>query len=139
MILRAAPVGLALVAASVALRSAFPSDPGAPRSAERELGVAARSLVAADERLLVDTKDYGYFAVIAAFGAPERAAPIERHDPREPPSADPFASREHFTALLREEGAAWLIVDRSHLPLAAPLGAVAATSGDLSLLRLELP
>jgi hypothetical protein len=135
----AVPAGLVLAAASVAFRSISGTDPGAPRTDERQLGIAARALVAPEERLAVDTKDYGYFAVIAAFGAPERAAPLERHDPREPASSDPFESLDRLTARLRAENAGWLVVHREHLPVAAALGVPRANAGELSLVQLELP
>jgi hypothetical protein len=139
ILLFVAPAALAFAAGSIALRQAFSTDTGAPRGAERELGIAARSLLGPGERLLVDTKDYGYFAVIAAFGEPDRAAPFDRHDPREPAPADPFASPVELAARLDAADAAWLVVDRSHLPIAGLLGAVRATSGELSLVQVGLP
>ena len=95
--------------------------------------------MAETERLLIDTRDYGYFAVIAAFGAPERARPVDRHDPREPHPEEAFASEERLSELLHSSGARWLAVRADDLPVAARLGTVTDAAGDLSLLRVSLP
>jgi hypothetical protein len=57
---------------------------GFSRRAEEELGRLARDCARGEARLLVATPDYGYFAVLAAFGDTARSDADQRHDPREP-------------------------------------------------------
>jgi hypothetical protein len=128
---------LGVFAVSAFLRSLTPTDPGVPRDAERAIGALARRHVKDDERLLVDTSDYGYFAVIAAFGAPERADPVERHDPRQPSFRDPLATSAGAAALLRSGNARWLVVDAPHVADASSFGNVVASGGGFSLLRVS--
>lgn len=61
------------------------------REDELAAGRLARQEATTETRLLVGTDDYGYFAVLAAFGAPERASVLDDHDPRSPspPSTSP--------------------------------------------------
>ncbi len=136
---RTVPLAIAIGVLSLLLRAGKPPEPDAARKAERDIGIAARSRVAETERLLIDTRDYGYFAVIAAFGAPERARPVDRHDPREPHPEEAFASEERLSELLHSSGARWLAVRADDLPVAARLGTVTDAAGDLSLLRVSLP
>jgi 4-amino-4-deoxy-L-arabinose transferase-like glycosyltransferase len=51
------------------------------RRNEIAVGLAAHARFP-EEKLWIDTDDYGYFAVMAAFGAPERVAVTRSHDPR---------------------------------------------------------
>ena len=134
---RVLPLAVGVAAASAFLRSLAPQDPGAPRDAERAVGALARRYVQDDERLLVDTGDYGYFAVIAAFGAPERADPVDRHDPRQPSLADPLTTPGSAASLVRRSKAAWLVVDGSHVAVASALGTAVSRAGGLSLFRVS--
>jgi hypothetical protein len=84
----------------------------AARAAELAIGDEAKRRLGADDRMLVETGDYGFFAVIAAFGAPERAEPFDRHDPRDSPAADAFASPAALRSRLAERGAAWFVSPR---------------------------
>jgi len=101
------------------------------------IGTRARELGA--PALLIDTPDYSYLAVTAAFGRPNAAAPFDDRDPRHERAADPFVSEE----VLRERTAghrdAWLVVSRSHLELAKKLGAVRAETPTLALVTPSLP
>jgi hypothetical protein len=134
---RAIPFAIGVALVSALLRAGIPDDPGAPRDAQRAIGELARARVTGQDRLLVDTSDYGYFAVIAAFGAPERAEPVDRHDPRRPSSSDPLATELEARSLLSRTSARWLVVEAPHLHLASSMGIVAANAGDLSLVRLS--
>ena len=117
--LRGATVAVAgaliVLGVAVAVRVVGPSESFAPRVAERAIGDRARASVGAAERLLVDTPDFGYFAVIAAFGAPERAEPFDGHDPREARRGDAFASPNALGARLAEAHAGWFVATRAHL------------------------
>jgi len=107
--------------------------PGFPdRSAAVELGTRARELRAPE--LLIDTPDYAYLAVTAAFAAPSAADPFDDRDPRHPTAPDPFATEASLRARWANRPAAWLVVTREHAKLAARLGSVRAEAGGLSLL-----
>lgn len=90
------------------------------RSAEVAIGRRAAELASPEDELLVDTPDFGFYAVMAGFARPERARALDDRDPRRAPRPDAFASE----ALLRDRiaGARWLVVHRDHLPLASRLG-----------------
>jgi hypothetical protein len=54
------------------------------RTPEVTIGKLAKVASSSRDTLLIDHPDFGFYAVIAAFGAPERAKPIDDHDPRAP-------------------------------------------------------
>jgi hypothetical protein len=124
---------VALVAACVLIHIVRPTEIGAARGAERAIGAEARRLVPAGARLAVDTADYGYFAVMAAFEAPDHAVPIDDRDPRTASRADPFASSAALASRVSEVGASWLVVRRQHLAVAKGLGEVAFETADFGL------
>lgn len=88
----------------------------APRSREIAAGKALRAQVGAAERALVDTRDlsggvrdYGYYAVMAAFGRPF-AVEIDRdQDPRKPARASSFDAPEPLARRAAESRARWLL------------------------------
>jgi hypothetical protein len=135
---RAAPFVLAIAAVSWLVRHGASREPYAERAAERAVGTRAREVASAEERLAVDTPDLGYFAVIAAFGAPEHAVTVDEHDPRRPRAENPFDSEEHLRAYLARARTAWLVAAGPHRDVAQRLGEVVTTSGELSLVRLTL-
>lgn len=61
----------------------------ARRAPELEAGQAAQSQARGE--LAIDTTDYGYFAVQAAFGLPRRTRVLDDHDPRRPQRSDALA------------------------------------------------
>jgi hypothetical protein len=128
---------LVVLVPSALLRVTTPVEPTAARAPELSIGAAARAAMPEDARLLVDTGDYGYFAVIAAFGAPERADAFESHDPREPQGTDPFASEAALAARVAASGARWLVVRDEHTDLAARLGSVVAREPGLVLVAVR--
>jgi hypothetical protein len=127
-------LGLCIAASVVVLgwlyRSASP--PGFPdrRDAVRT-GSEARRLNA--PLLLIDTPDYSYLAVTAAFGTPTRTQPFDDHDPRHPRPPDAFASEATLRTHWAAHPSAWLVVSRSHSALAARLGNVRARTDSLVL------
>lgn len=128
---------LAVAAAAVVVRAARPPEEGGvDRRRELAIGHAARVLLPDDERLAVDTPDFGYFAVIAAFGAPERAEPLDRHDPRDPPMLDAFASEDTLRQTLASLRADALVTTAEHFGVAAPLGELVDQNATLALLKL---
>jgi hypothetical protein len=104
------------------------------RSLEASIGEQARA-AGASSRLLVDSRDYGYLAVIAGFGRPERAAAFDPRDPRQPPRADAFASAGALRRRLQGAGADWLVVTREHAEVARTVGVVRAENPDFLLLQ----
>jgi hypothetical protein len=93
------------------------------RAYELEAGKRARELGAPG--LLIDTNDYGYLAVIAAFGKPGAAVPFDDRDPRHP-RAQPFTSLEALKAVWARYPNAWLAMglNGSNLALARRAGRV---------------
>lgn len=83
----------------------------ARRRAELAIGELAQKTLSPHETLLVATEDYGYFAVLAAFGAPERAQVLDRHDPREGATTAP--PLERIRALAASQKGLWAVLPRS--------------------------
>jgi hypothetical protein len=114
--------------------SPFPAD-FAHRVLELHIGDRAKRLGA--PMLLVDTPDFGYFAVAAAFGLPGASAPLDDRDPRKPRAADPFASPGALLARLERMPKAWLVATDAHVPLAQTLGTVRARNARFALVEPE--
>lgn len=72
-----------------------------------ELAAGARARELGAPALLIDTGDYGYFAVIAAFRKPNAAVPFDDHDPRHP-HPYPFSSVDALKAVWARYPNAWL-------------------------------
>jgi hypothetical protein len=113
-----AAVGLAILGWTWLMTPlALPSRALAQRSTELEAGSAARGF--SDGALAIDTPDYGYFAVQAAFGSPANTAVLDDHDPRRPiPS--PFSSAQALDGALRNCHAGFVIVAKAHAALLDP-------------------
>lgn len=120
---RSLAVTLALVSsallASIVMRArAENGETFAHRSLELAAGREAgrRSLPA----LAIDTPDFGYFAVQAAFGEPERTWVVNEHDPRRPGLGRSVLS----AAELQARGLRYLVTSIEH---AAPLASLCQT------------
>jgi hypothetical protein len=129
---------LSLLGVGLLVRRAFHGDDDLPRSEERALGDSARKMTPS-AFLVVDTPDYGYFAVIAAFGHPERAAPLARHDPRDP-TRGALSSPEAVAAALRaacpaSSPSCAYVVHEAHRAAASALGTVVLSHRAFSLIR----
>jgi hypothetical protein len=110
----------------------------ATRTAELAIGDEAKRRLGAGDRLLVETGDYGYFAVIAAFGAPERAEPFDRHDPRDAPASDAFDSPAALRSRLTAREATWFVAPEGKRAIAETgVGTMAAQNEALVLFRTE--
>jgi len=80
--IRAAQILVLSVALALPFRwSLTPSNYG-PRPDEEEAGRLVRSRLSATEKVALATSDYGYFAIEATAGYPERFVLAETHDPR---------------------------------------------------------
>jgi len=109
----------------------------ARRDLELHIGERARKLGA--PALLVDTPDYGYLAVSAAFRRPTAAAPLDDRDPRKPRPRDPYESLDALRARLEPVPNAWLVATDVHAPLAAKLGTVRARNAGFTLVEPKRP
>jgi hypothetical protein len=107
------------------------------RESELEIGRTAKTALGASDRLGIYTTDFGFFAVIAGFSAPERAITIDEHDPRKQAPAG-FTPRA-VTARLNAERASWLIVPRSKLEEALAFGAISVERSNYVLMRMHGP
>jgi hypothetical protein len=74
------------LAAFALVRPRFPREAFADRNAEVDIGRRARSH--AKGGLAIDTPDYGYFAIQASVGSPDRIQVLDDHDPRKPRAPD---------------------------------------------------
>lgn len=133
---RSLPLIFGAAAMGAALRVTATPEPFAPRERERAIGEAARRLVPPGERIVIDTADYGYFAVMAAFGAPERADPLDVHDPREPHVRDVFDSPAHLRKAVLVRGAQWLVARDDHEAVASQIGEMVQRAGGFTLVRV---
>ena len=88
--------------------------PGAERALELDAGRAARKYT--PSALVIDTPDYGFFAVQAGFGSPTGTSVLDEHDPRRA-SANPFASPEVLDRTLRSTGARFVVLTPEHAAL----------------------
>jgi len=117
---RARLLGLSLAAliAGLLLRSKLlPQEGFADRRLELAAGGEAKRR--ALPPVCIDTPDYGYLAVQAAYGSPGRSRVLDAHDPREARPADPFASRAALANALAQNGAEFLVASRAHWAVAS--------------------
>jgi hypothetical protein len=142
---RRGPLLVVSVAAALSLTHVFHADSYAPRTDERAIGTLARKRMPATP-LVVDAPDYGYFAVIAAYGTPEDAAPLVTHDPRDH-AASPFDSEDSLKAAFdatcpgtKIDGRPCaLVVHRDHVELARNLGPAIGERGPFTLIDVSAP
>ncbi len=97
--------------------SRFSKEGFAARALELEAGREARQRAASS--LAIDTSDYGFFAVEAAFGSPERTHVLDDHDPRHP-RPSPSVDAVRMEAALREALADHVVVTTAHAALLEP-------------------
>jgi hypothetical protein len=91
--------------------------PSVDRSAETTVGEAASRRLSRGSRLLIEVLDYGYFAVIAAFGRPEDAITDRDPDPRKAATSSSFERTADLEAKLEQTGAAAIVArQRSLMP-----------------------
>jgi len=105
-------LGLLALAALPSLRPFSASC--AERSAELTAGRAARQFTSAG--LAIDTADYGYFAVQAAFGSPRGTSVLDDHDPRHA-SKNPFGSTAALDGVLQKQALHFALVTTEHAAL----------------------
>ena len=104
------------------------------RENELAIGRSARDALDVSDRLGILTPDFGFFAVIAGFSAPERAIAIDEHDPRKPRPAG--FTPQLLAARLNDERASWLILPSSKRE-ALSFGAISVERGNYVLMRIH--
>ena len=108
------------------------------RSQEVAIGRAAGvALGEGGGRLLVDTDDFGFYAVIAGFAQPERAGPFDTRDPRRSAAADAFADPRTLAERLRQEPAKWFVAAARHAEIARSVGTPRAANARFMLVEVE--
>ncbi|HVK70641.1 MAG TPA: glycosyltransferase family 39 protein [Polyangium sp.] len=131
--LGAATAAVALLVFSlVIVRRWFRGEDFVPRTDEVAIGDAARTLVPPGERILVEVRDYGHFAITAALGRPEDVVLDRDLDPRKPASASTFDAPDGLPRRLAEARARFLL-GRTASPAAAVLGPPHAVHGSFGL------
>ncbi len=105
------------------------------RQDEERVGRMLRA--AGASHVLIDTDDFGFFAVQAGLGA-GRGSPLLNHDPRQ---RQPEESRAGTVAGLRkvlaQRGAEWLVTPHARAPLAMALGVIRAETPRFVVFKLN--
>jgi hypothetical protein len=104
------------------------------RSAELAIGARARAVAPGGSRLVVGTDDYGYAAIVAAFGRPEATAIVDDHDPRTRRAAAPAWSAR--LSRLTNGPDTWIVTSCRHASELPARVIVEARRGSLLLVRL---
>ena len=111
-------VGLSLVGACLALGVVRPNwtivNGLCPRFEETKIARIASTKISRGQHLAIDTNDYGYFAVEAAFARPNDVTVLDMHDPRHQSANDAFISSASLRDKLERLGAKWLVTQRTH-------------------------
>ena len=80
--------------------------------------------------VLLEPRDYGYFATIAKFGAPERVVLGRSVDPRAAPAPSPFRDEDALRARLQQSQIRWLVASGTAIDTASRVGTVRARLDD---------
>jgi hypothetical protein len=102
------------------------------RSPELAIGELSRGVVG-DARLVIDTDDYAFFAVMAGFQRVQQCAPLRDHDPRSQ-LPNPWTSPAALEARLA--GADYLIAATDKLPKLANQAEIVVRTDAYALVRL---
>ena len=87
-------------------------DRGVRREMEERAGQQLRALVPLGERVFTATNDYGYFAIMAAFGRPQDVV-VDSQDPRVKSSSTLLRDPWNAVVRMRAENAFWLVAPSS--------------------------
>jgi hypothetical protein len=88
------------------------ADRGVERGMEERAGQQLRALVPRGERVFAATHDYGYFAIMAAFGRPQDVA-VDSQDPRIKSTSTLLRDPWNAVVRMRAENASWLVAPSS--------------------------
>ncbi len=107
------------------------------REPEIEVGDKTRHLVLPDGgRVMIDTPDFGFYAIMAGLGRPSQAVPLDDHDPRHSRPPDAFASVATLRARAHALHARYLIATAEHVLTAQAAGEILAGSKRYLLVKL---
>jgi hypothetical protein len=106
----------ALIAGLLLRSELLPQEGFADRRLELDAGREAKRRALPE--LVIDTPDYGYLAVEAAYGSPSRSRPLDDHDPRHARPVDAFASRAGLESALAQSAARFLLASGAHAAIA---------------------
>ncbi len=121
-----------LVFSLVIVRRWFRGEDFIPRTHEVAIGAATRALVPPGERILVEVRDYGHFAITAALGRPEDVVLDRDLDPRKPASTSSFDDPTRLPRRLGEARARW-ILGRTESPAVPAFGPPRLVHGPFGL------
>jgi len=105
------------------------------RAAETAIGTEVARLVPAGCSVLLEARDYGYFAVLAASGRPERFIVDRSVDPRREKASSSFASAESLMQRIQQSGVDYAVARAS--AATAELGSPLATANGWGLWRVR--
>lgn len=126
-----------IIALSVEHVLSVRSSYGVDRSYEVRTGSWLRANVADTDRVLVDPHDFGYFAIVAAFGVPERVKLSRSIDPRHARVPSGFESEQALRARVASDGIRWLVVKDHNATAALMLGELRARFGEWEIVRVR--
>ena len=98
------------------------------------IGTAARNRGV--QRLAIDSDDYAFFAIEAAFGHPSQTLVLDDRDPRKPRVAAWTNDPQNLLRTLRTARVSALAVPRSRAPFAHAVGSVSEENNGFSLVEL---
>ncbi len=99
---------------------------GVHRAKEQLIGAWLRSY---EGRVLLAPKDYGYFAMVAAMGQPERVQLGGSVDPRFMHQPSPFDTQEALRARIAGGGFRWVVASEQQAQGARQMGSVKYSQG----------
>ncbi|MFZ5893244.1 MAG: hypothetical protein ACOY0T_19445 [Myxococcota bacterium] len=126
-----------LLLLAVRVRQEFPREPFVNRSDAVAIGQRARER--AFERLAIDSEDYAFFAIQAAFGHPARTTVLDDHDPRKTRPAPWTSDPQGLSKTLRSARIPALALPRSRAPFAHAVGSVSEENNGFLLIELRVP
>jgi hypothetical protein len=114
------------------MRREYPRDPFVDRSDAIDIGQRARARRL--QKLAIDSDDYAFFAVQAAFGHPAQTLVLDDRDPRRPRSQSWIHDPEQLLSTLRSAQIPALVVPRSRAPFAHAVGSVSEENNGFLLI-----
>ena len=107
------------------------------RHEEVLIGELAAARVAPGQRLAIDTRDYGYFAVQAGFARPNDTVIVERHDPRSDPLPDPWRTSSNALRVLTNQRVQWVVAPVTRQDQLSEIAEIDYRGSTLLLARLN--
>lgn len=130
------PIVLIELALGLTLRHTARPDSFAERGDAVDIGERARRRELT--RLAIDSEDYAYLAVQAAFGRPERTLILDDHDPRKARTVDALVrDPQALLQRLRREKVPFLVTSRARSPFAHAIGGVSEENASWLLIAVS--